>query len=66
MISPLQNAKNIGYNANDLNSIPQSSILGVGCDALVNCADIQEGKVLVDIGSGGGIMYFCQQICKEI
>ena len=29
MMSPLQIAENIGYDTNDLNSIPESSILGV-------------------------------------
>ena len=58
MMSPLQIAENIGYNANDLNSIPESSILGVGCGAPVKFANIQEGEVVVDIGSGGGIDVF--------
>ena len=58
VMSPLQIAQNIGYNANDLNSIPKSSILGVGCGAPINFADIQEGEVVVDIGSGGGIDVF--------
>ena len=58
MMSPLQIAENIGYNINDLSSIPKSSILGVGCGAPVNFADIQEGEVVVDIGSGGGIDVF--------
>ncbi|HEY7079432.1 MAG TPA: arsenite methyltransferase [Nitrososphaeraceae archaeon] len=58
MMSPLQIAKNIGYSTNDLNSIPESSILGVGCGAPVKFANIQEGEVVVDIGSGGGIDVF--------
>ena len=58
MMSPLQIAENIGYNTNDLNSIPESSILGVGCGAPVNFADIHVGEVVVDIGSGGGIDVF--------
>ena len=56
--SPLQIAKNIGYNSKELQSVPESSILGVGCGAPVNFADIQEGEVVVDIGSGGGIDVF--------
>jgi hypothetical protein len=44
MMSPLQIAENIGYNANDLNSILIYSILGVGCGAPVNFANIQEGE----------------------
>jgi ubiquinone/menaquinone biosynthesis C-methylase UbiE len=58
VMSPLQIAENIGYNVNDLNSIPESSILGVGCGAPVKFADIQEGEIVVDIGSGGGIDVF--------
>ena len=53
-----QIAENIGYNTNDLNSIPESSILGVGCGAPVNFANIHEGEVVIDIGSGGGIDVF--------
>src|SRR5690242_13671607 len=58
MMSPLQIAESIGYDTNDLNSIPESSILGVGCGAPVNFANLQEGEVVVDIGSGGGIDVF--------
>ena len=58
MLLPLQIAENIGYDVNDLNSIPKSSILGVGCGAPVKFANIQEGEVVVDIGSGGGIDVF--------
>ena len=56
--SLLQIAKHIGYNVNELESVPKSSILGVGCGAPVNFADIKEGEVVVDIGSGGGIDVF--------
>lgn len=56
--SLMQIAKNIGYDAKELESVPESSILGVGCGAPVNFADIREGEVVVDIGSGGGIDVF--------
>jgi ubiquinone/menaquinone biosynthesis C-methylase UbiE len=56
--SPLQIATRVGYNIKELESIPESSILGVGCGAPVNFADIQEGEIVVDIGSGGGIDVF--------
>jgi arsenite methyltransferase len=56
--SSIQIAKNIGYDTKELESIPQSSILGVGCGAPVNFADIHEGETVVDIGSGGGIDVF--------
>jgi len=58
LTSSVQIAKNIGYDAKELESIPESSILGVGCGAPINFADIQEGEIVVDIGSGGGIDVF--------
>ncbi len=58
VIPAVQIAKNIGYDAKDLEAVPESSILGVGCGAPVSFADIKEGEVVVDIGSGGGIDVF--------
>jgi arsenite methyltransferase len=56
--SPIKAAGLIGYDAKDLESIPQSSILGVGCGAPIKLADLKEGEVVVDIGSGAGIDAF--------
>ena len=63
--SSLQIAKNTGYDSKELDSIPESSILGVGCGAPVNFAELHEGEVVVDIGSGGGIDV-CRQIKSKI
>ena len=40
------------------NHIPQSSILGVGCGAPLNFANLKEGETVVDLGSGAGIDAF--------
>jgi ubiquinone/menaquinone biosynthesis C-methylase UbiE len=56
--STFQIARRAGYDIKELESIPESSILGVGCSDPVNFADIQEGEVVVDIGSGAGIDVF--------
>ncbi|QLH09617.1 arsenite methyltransferase [Candidatus Nitrosotenuis sp. DW1] len=56
--SPIESAGLIGYDAKDLESIPQSAILGVGCGAPIKLADLKEGEVIVDIGSGAGIDAF--------
>ena len=53
-----QVAKTIGYNEEDLESIPKESILGVGCGAPLNFADIKEGESVIDLGSGAGIDVF--------
>jgi arsenite methyltransferase len=56
--SPTQAATVVGYGASELESVPQASILGVGCGAPVKFADLQKGETVVDLGSGGGIDVF--------
>ena len=48
----------IGYDKNELASIPESSILGVGCGAPLNFASLKEGETVVDLGSGAGVDAF--------
>ncbi len=56
--SPAQVAAIIGYDKSELESIPQASILGVGCGAPVNFANLHKGETVVDLGSGAGIDVF--------
>ena len=56
--SPAQASEVVGYRPSDLKSIPQASILGVGCGAPLNFADIQKGETVLDLGSGAGIDAF--------
>jgi len=56
--SPIDATKLIGYDQKDLESIPQESILGVGCGTPLNHANLKEGEVVVDLGSGAGIDIF--------
>ena len=56
--SPLLSAESIGYAISDLKSIPQSSILGVGCGNPIKFAHIKEDDTVVDFGSGAGIDVF--------
>ncbi len=56
--STIQSTEAIGYNQTELASIPQSSILGVGCGNPTKFAHIKEGHVVVDLGSGAGIDAF--------
>lgn len=56
--SPIDATKLIGYDQKDLESIPQEAILGVGCGAPINHADLKEGETVVDLGSGAGIDIF--------
>jgi arsenite methyltransferase len=56
--SPTQAAAVVGYETSELESVPQASVLGVGCGAPVKFADLQEGETVVDLGSGAGIDVF--------
>lgn len=56
--SPIDATMIIGYNKKELDAIPQSSILGVGCGAPLNHANLQKGETVVDLGSGAGIDSF--------
>jgi SAM-dependent methyltransferase len=58
ILSPMQSVKAIGYDTKDIESIPQNSILGVGCGAPTKFADIRQGESVVDLGSGAGIDVF--------
>ena len=48
----------IGYDIKDIESLPNESILGVGCGAPLNFANLKEGETVVDLGSGAGIDVF--------
>src|SRR5919202_135558 len=56
--SPVESTRLIGYEAKDIESIPQASVLGVGCGAPTKFAEIREGETIVDLGSGAGIDVF--------
>lgn len=64
--SALQSIEAIGYDQSELASIPQSSILGVGCGNPTKFAHINVGDVVVDLGSGAGIdAFLAANIVKE-
>lgn len=58
--------QNIGYSKQELDTVPENSILGVGCGVPVNFANIKEGEIVVDLGSGAGIdMFLCANKVRE-
>jgi arsenite methyltransferase len=58
IFSPFTSSKEVGYESDKLNSIPESSVLGVGCGNPIRFADLKVGNVVVDLGSGAGIDVF--------
>src|SRR5215204_4408486 len=57
-ISKEQVSSIIGYADTELKSIPEESILGLGCGIPLNFADLKRGETVVDLGSGAGIDVF--------
>jgi arsenite methyltransferase len=57
-ISKEQMSSIIGYNDIELKSIPEESVLGLGCGAPLNFVDLKRGEIIVDLGSGAGIDVF--------
>ena len=55
---PQMSSVAVGYNGIALESIPKSSILGLGCGAPINFANLKKGDIVVDLGSGAGIDAF--------
>lgn len=56
--SAAETSREIGYEANDLATVPDGANLGLGCGNPVAIAGIKEGEVVLDLGSGAGLDVF--------
>jgi len=51
-------SKSIGYNDEELKSVPEGANLGLGCGNPVALASLAEGEAVLDLGSGAGFDCF--------
>jgi arsenite methyltransferase len=51
-------SKQVGYTDNDIQSVPDSANLGLGCGNPVALASLKEGEIILDLGSGAGFDCF--------
>jgi ubiquinone/menaquinone biosynthesis C-methylase UbiE len=51
-------AKSLGYTADDLEALPEGANMGLSCGNPTAMASLQQGEVVVDLGSGGGFDVF--------
>jgi arsenite methyltransferase len=51
-------SEKVGYSVEDMNAVPEGANLGFGCGNPVAFAAIQEGDVVLDLGSGAGFDAF--------
>ena len=54
----IEQAKNAGYTLEDIKSIPEEAVFGLGCGNPTALAELKEGEIVLDLGSGGGIDVF--------
>lgn len=47
-----------GYSAKDMQAVPEGSNMGLGCGNPQAIANLKQGEVVVDLGSGGGFDCF--------
>jgi len=55
---PVEYAKSIGYSKRDIESVPEGTVIGLGCRNPIGLADLKEGEVVLDLGCGGGFDAF--------
>ena len=51
-------AKSLGYDESDIAHLPEGANMGLSCGNPVAIAALQEGQVVLDLGSGGGFDVF--------
>ncbi len=51
-------SRELGYDEQDLESIPKGANMGLGCGNPVAIASLKQGETVLDLGSGGGIDCF--------
>ena len=56
--SIVKQAESIGYSKEELQSIPDEVIMGLGCGNPTALIDLKGGEIVLDLGSGAGIDVF--------
>jgi SAM-dependent methyltransferase len=57
-VNSLTRAESVGYSRDDLERIPEESVMGLGCGNPTAIAELELGEIVLDLGSGAGIDVF--------
>ena len=58
LIKPHNQTSLMGYSADEINSVPEDAVMGLGCGNPQAIADLKKGEVVLDLGSGAGFDSF--------
>lgn len=58
LIQPQTQSTLMGYSAEEINSVPAGAVMGLGCGNPQAIAALQQGEVVLDLGSGAGFDSF--------
>lgn len=58
LIQPHSQTTLMGYSADEINSVPEDAVMGLGCGNPQAIAALKQGEVVLDLGSGAGFDCF--------
>jgi len=54
----IKQVKSFGYSEQEIENLPEDAVMGLGCGNQTELAELKEGEIVMDLGSGGAIDVF--------